>query len=87
MGELLVVVDHNQLRTMTPETVYPIDWSPSCAVPPELHVLRGANAGNKSQDLLQQQGLKYTSTVMPGQRTTCAAVMEQFRWYMCQGEI
>ena len=37
-GELLVAVNHNQLRTMAPETVDPIDWShppPSWAVPPE----------------------------------------------------
>ena len=37
-GELLVVVNHNQLRTMASETVDPIDWShslPSWAVPPE----------------------------------------------------
>ena len=36
-GELLVAVDHNQLRTMAPDTVYQIDWShppPSWAVPP-----------------------------------------------------
>ena len=35
-GELLVVVDHNQLRTMATEKVDPIDWSlppPSWAVP------------------------------------------------------
>ena len=37
-GELLVTVNHNQLRTMASETVDPIDWShppPSWAVPPE----------------------------------------------------
>ena len=40
-GELLVVVNHNQLWTMASETVNPIDWShspPSWAVPPERHV-------------------------------------------------
>ena len=40
-GELLVAVNHNQLRTMASETVDPIDWShspPSWAAPPELHV-------------------------------------------------
>ena len=40
MGELLVV-NHNQLRTMASETVDPIDWShppPLWAVPPERHV-------------------------------------------------
>ena len=43
------------------------------AVPPELHVLHGANSGNKSQDLLQQPGREHTSVGMPGQRTACAA--------------
>ena len=40
-GELLVAVNHNQLRRMASETVNPIDWShppPSWAVPPERHV-------------------------------------------------
>ena len=40
-GELLVAVDHNQLRTMASETVDPTYWShppPSWAVPPESHV-------------------------------------------------
>ena len=39
--ELLVAVDHNQLRTMASETVDPINWShpsPSWAVPPERHL-------------------------------------------------
>ena len=72
-GELLVVVDHNQLRTMVPETVDPIDWSYpplSRAVPPELHVLPGVYAAHKSQDLLHQPGLEHASTFMPDQRTT-----------------
>ena len=37
-GELLVAVNHNQIRTMASETADPIDWShpqPSWAVPPE----------------------------------------------------
>ena len=37
-GELIVAVNHNQLRTTASETVDPIDWShppPSWAVPPE----------------------------------------------------
>ena len=40
-GELLVAVNHKQLRTMASETVDPIDWShapPSWAVPPERFV-------------------------------------------------
>ena len=66
-GELLVAADHNQLRTMASETVDTIDWvhpTPSWAVPPELHVLHGVNAANKSQDLLQQPGLEHASTGM-----------------------
>ena len=38
---LLVAVNHNQLWTLAPETVDPIDWSHpphSWAVPPERHV-------------------------------------------------
>ena len=49
-GELLVAVNHNQLRTMASETVGPIDWShppPSWAVPPERHV-RSVNQCNLS---------------------------------------
>ena len=41
-GELLVAVDHNQLRPMASETVDPIDWlhhPPSWAVPPQRLVL------------------------------------------------
>ena len=40
-GELLVAVNHNQLRTMASEAVDPIVWThppPSWAVPPERHV-------------------------------------------------
>ena len=40
-GELLVAVNHNQLRIMASETVDPIDWShplPSWAVPHERFV-------------------------------------------------
>ena len=40
-GELLVAVNHNQLRTMASETVDQSDWShppPSWVVPPERHV-------------------------------------------------
>ena len=48
--ELLVAVNHNQLRTMASETVDPIDWShppPSWAVLPERHVY-GINECNLS---------------------------------------
>ena len=50
-GELLVAVNHNQLRTMASETVDPIDWlhpPPSWAVPPERDVQsinRASSAG------------------------------------------
>ena len=47
-GELLVAVNHNQLRTMASETVNPIDWShppPSWAVPPEHLVHSRDSAG------------------------------------------
>ena len=43
------------------------------AVPPELHVLHGVNAGYKSQDLLQQPGIEQESIGLPSQRTACAA--------------
>ena len=49
--ELLVAVNHNQLRTMASETVDPIDWShppPSWAVPPErlVHSINQCNISN-----------------------------------------
>ena len=55
---------------MPSETLDPIDWPlPSTlqsAVPPELHVLQGANAGYKSQDLLQALGREQATIGMPG---------------------
>ena len=54
-GELIVAVDHNQLRRMVSETVDPINWShppPSWAVPPEHHVLHGAMWATTSEDRL-----------------------------------
>ena len=59
---------------MASDTVDPIDWShtpPSWA--PELHVLHGVNAANKSQDLLHQLGLEHASMGKPDQNTACAA--------------
>ena len=58
-GELLVAVDHNQLRTMASETVDPIDWlhpPPSWAVHPErlVHSINrcsSARAGIRSCNL------------------------------------
>ena len=53
-GELLVAVNHNQLRTMASKTVDPIDWwhpSPSWAVPPErlVHIINQCNlSGNRT---------------------------------------
>ena len=58
-----VAVDHSQPLTMASETIDPIDWplplTIHSAVPTELHVLYGVNAGYKSQDLLQQPGSKH----------------------------
>ena len=53
-GELLVAVNHNQLRTVASETVDPIHWShptPSWAVPPErlVHSINQCNcSGNRT---------------------------------------
>ena len=68
-GELLVAVNHNQLRTMESETVDPIDWShppPSWAVPPERHVhsinlcnLSGTRTCNRS---MRGNHLAYAAT-------------------------
>ena len=45
---------------------------PSFTVLPELHVLHGVKAANKSQDLVHQPELEHASTGMPDQSTTCA---------------
>ena len=68
-GELLVVVNHNQLRTMASETVDPIDWShplPSWAVPPVLYlhcinqrILSGTRTCNRS---MRGNHLAYAAT-------------------------
>ena len=42
-------------------------------VPLELHVLHGANAGHKLQDLLPLLGRERPTIGMPGQSTDCAA--------------
>ena len=53
-GELLIAVNHNQLRTMASETVDPIDWSqppPLWAVPPErlAHIINQCKlSGNRT---------------------------------------
>ena len=67
--ELLVAVNHNQLRTMVSETVDSIDWShplPSWAVPPERHVhsinqcnLSGTGTCNRS---MRGNHLAYAAT-------------------------
>ena len=69
MGELVVVVNRNQLRTMASETVDPIDWShppPSWAVPSERHVhsinqcnLSGTRTCNRS---MRGNHLAYAAT-------------------------
>ena len=51
-GELLVAVNHNQLRTMASKTVDPIDWlypPPSGAVPPE-RLVHSINQCNLSEN-------------------------------------
>ena len=68
-GELIVAVNHNQLRTMASETVDPIDWShppPSWTVPPERHVhsinkcnLSGTRTCNRS---MRDNHLAYAAT-------------------------
>ena len=55
-GELLVAVEHNQLRTMASETVDPINWllpPPSWAVPPErlVHSINRCSAWNRPCNL------------------------------------
>ena len=67
-GELLVAVNHHQLRTMASERVDPIDWSPpppSWAVPPERHV-HGINQCNFS-------GTRTCNRSMRGNHLACAA--------------
>ena len=52
-GELLVAVNHNQLRTMLSETVDPIDWShppPSQAVGGAEHLMHSISQCNLSED-------------------------------------
>ena len=56
-GELLVVVNHKQLRTMASETVDPIDWSqppPSWAVPPE-RLVHSINQCTSAESNVQPQ--------------------------------
>ena len=68
-GELLVAVNHNQQRTMTSETVDPIDWShppPSWAVPPErlIHSINQCNlSGNRRCNrIMRGNHLAYAAT-------------------------
>ena len=59
-GELLVAVNHNQLRTMASETVDPIYCShpqPSWAVPPERHV-HSINQCNLSGTLTYNRSMR-----------------------------
>ena len=61
----------------TTMTVDPIDWllPPTLhrAVLHELHVLHGAKASYKSQDLLHPLGRELATLGMPSQQTACAA--------------
>ena len=66
---------------MASETVDPIDWShtpPSCAVPPERHVLHDINAAYKSHDVQQQ----HASTGVPDQRTAAYAIVLGFNIFL-----
>ena len=56
-GELLVAVNHNQLRTMASESIDPINWShppPSWAVPPE-RLVHSINQCTSAESNVQPQ--------------------------------
>ena len=57
-----VAVEYSQKRTMASETVDPIDWplhpTLHSAVPPELHVLHGENAGPQIKRLAAATGTR-----------------------------
>ena len=86
-GELLVAVNHNQLRTMPTETVDPIDWShppSSWAVPPERHVhsinrcnLSGTRTCNRSMRGPQQRGNHLANAATQGFKQTSFKKMGQ----------
>ena len=62
-GELLVAVNHNQVRTMASETVDPIDWSyspPSWAVPPE-RLVHSINQCTQRDSNVQPQHVRQPS--------------------------
>ena len=58
--QLLVAVNHNQLRTMASEMVDPIDWShtqPSWAVPPE-RLVNSINQGTLSGNRMCNRSMR-----------------------------
>ena len=61
---------------MASKTVDPIDWplppTLRMSVPPELHVLHGTNAEDKSRDVVQPLGREHVTIGMPRQRIACA---------------
>ena len=68
-GDLLVAVNHNQIRTMASEAVDPINWShplPSWAVPPErlVHSINQCNlSGNRTYNRrMRGNHLAYAAT-------------------------
>ena len=65
-----MAVDYSKLRAMASKMVDPIDWPLPLTirrtVKPELHVLHGANKGNKSKDLLQSLGHERATIGIPG---------------------
>ena len=69
------------------ETVYSIDWkhsTPSWALPPDLHVLHGVNAANKSQDFLQQPGLDPDQCLPVRPLRVCHSIDHIFYFFILQ---
>ena len=81
-GELLVAVNHNQLRTMASETVDPIDWShppPYKGQYPWAPRIAHCNASCKSQDLLHWVNRERATFIMP-MLHACARTYPE--WYI-----
>ena len=74
-GELLVAVNHNQLRTMASETVDPIDWPhppPSWAVPPK-RLVHSINQCNLSGTLTCKRSMR-------GNQPPCLCGHSGYEW-------
>ena len=77
-GELLVAVNHNQLRTMASENVDPIDWlhpPPYTGQYPlsSTYCTLQCGLGCKSEDSLHWVSCERVTFGTPDQRTACAA--------------